>query len=125
MRIKDGLTAPAQAALGDGFEMPKLSQFEGVAWPLLPQRPAHLLSRRFAHWDALLEDAAQEVRAGLSAPRPLYQRLRGPRHTPPSCPPLAGALPPPREPLPCLPPAPLPGNGHHPPRAAPRSPPLP
>src|SRR3546814_5513740 len=46
MRIKDGLTAPAQAALGDGFEMPKLSQFEGVAWPLLQQRPAHLLSRR-------------------------------------------------------------------------------
>src|SRR3546814_1092247 len=28
MRIKDGLTAPAQAALGDGFEMPKLSQVD-------------------------------------------------------------------------------------------------
>src|SRR3546814_11210634 len=39
MRIKDGLTAPAPAALGDGFEMPKLSQFEGVACPLLQQRP--------------------------------------------------------------------------------------
>src|SRR3546814_10890421 len=74
MRIKDGLTAPAQAALGDGFEMPKLSQFEGVAWPLLQQRPAHLLSRRFATWDALLEDAAQEVRDGLSAQGPLDQR---------------------------------------------------
>src|SRR3546814_19504093 len=58
MRIKDGLTAPAQSALGDGFEMPKLAQFEGVALPLLKQRPAHLLSRRFRTRVAPLEDAA-------------------------------------------------------------------
>src|SRR3546814_10053484 len=74
MRIKDGLTAPAQAALGDGFEMPKLSQFEGVAWPLLQQRPAHLLSRRFATWDALMEDAAVEARDALAAQGPLGGR---------------------------------------------------
>src|SRR3546814_6881177 len=63
MRIKDGLTAPAQAALGDGFEMPKLSQFEGVAWPLLQQRPAHLLSRRFATWDARSEEHTSELQS--------------------------------------------------------------
>src|SRR3546814_17470351 len=62
MRIKDGLTAPAQAALGDGFEMPKLSQFEGVAWPLLQQRPAHLPSRRFATWAATMGAARSAVR---------------------------------------------------------------
>src|SRR3546814_14749279 len=93
MRIKDGLTAPAQAALGDGFEMPKLSQFEGVAWPLLQQRPAHLLSRRFATWDALMEDAAVEERDALSAQGPLGERTRGDRHPAPPCPPLAGASP--------------------------------
>src|SRR3546814_20991001 len=81
MRIKDGLAAPAQAALGDGFEMPKLSQFEGVAWPLLQQRPAHLLSRRFATWDALMEDAAVEVRDALSAQGPLGERTWGARNT--------------------------------------------
>src|SRR3546814_10599902 len=93
MRIKDGLTAPAQAALGDGFEMPKLSQFEGVAWPLLQQRPAHLLSRRFATWDALMEDAAVEAREALSAHGPLGERTWGERHTAHICHPLAGPIP--------------------------------
>src|SRR3546814_11962789 len=105
MRIKDGLTAPAQAALGDGFEMPKLSQFEGVAWPLLQQRPAHLLSRRFATWDALMEDAAVEVRDALSAHGPLGERTWGARTTAHICHPPAGPTPMLGEPLLVLPPA--------------------
>ncbi|MCA1714546.1 MAG: penicillin acylase family protein, partial [Gammaproteobacteria bacterium] len=47
-RIRDGLTAPAQAALGDDFAMPDFPQLEGVVWPLLQQRPVHLMPRRFA-----------------------------------------------------------------------------
>ena len=46
-RLLDGLLAPARAAMGDRFSMPDLPQFEGVAWPLVRQRPAHLLPRRF------------------------------------------------------------------------------
>ena len=60
-RIADGLTAPARVALGKDFVMPDLPQLEGVVWPLVEQRPAHLLSRRYASWDALLEDAARSV----------------------------------------------------------------
>ncbi|MFC3717268.1 penicillin acylase family protein [Luteimonas soli] len=113
-RIGDGLAAPAQAALGDGFEMPKLSQLEGVAWPLLQQRPAHLLSRRFATWDALLEDAAQEVRDGLSAQGPLGQRTWGERNTAHICHPLASAIPLLGERLLCMPPDQLDGDGNMP-----------
>src|SRR5690606_18093314 len=118
-RIGDGLAAPAQAALGDGFEMPKLSQFEGVAWPLLQQRPAHLLSRRFPTWDALLEDAAAEVRDGLSVQGPLAQRTWGERNTADSCHPLAGAIPLIGDRLLCMPPDRLPGDGNMPGVAAP------
>src|SRR3546814_1769553 len=114
MRIKDGLAAPAQAALGDGFEMPKLSQFEGVAWPLLQQRPAHLLSRRFATWDALMEDAAVEVRDALSAQGPLGERTWGERNTAHICHPLAGAIPLLGERLLCMPPDQLDGDGNMP-----------
>src|SRR3546814_4822522 len=100
--------------------MPKLSQFEGVAWPLLQQRPAHLLSRRFATWDALLEDAAQEVRDGLSAQGPLDQRIWGERNTAHICHPLAGAIPLLGERLLCMPPDQLDGDGNMPRVAAPR-----
>ncbi|HST43960.1 MAG TPA: penicillin acylase family protein, partial [Luteimonas sp.] len=75
-RLLDGLTAPAQAALGTAFAMPELPQFEGVAWPLVQARPAHLLPRRFGcapmpaaggcGWDALFEEAAREVRDELA-----------------------------------------------------------
>ena len=41
----DGLTAPARAALGEDFVMPDLPQLEGVVWPLVTQRPPHLLPR--------------------------------------------------------------------------------
>lgn len=92
-RIADGLTAPAQAALGADFVMPEFPQFEGVAWPLLQQRPVHLLSRRFDSWDALLEDAAKEVRDDLSQHGALTKRTWGERNTAKICHPLANALP--------------------------------
>ncbi|MFT3762239.1 MAG: penicillin acylase family protein [Pseudoxanthomonas sp.] len=108
-RIADGLTAPAQAALGDDFRMPYLPQFEGVVWPLLEQRPANLLSRRYScespakartsmcgdanGWDALLEDAARAVRDDLARHGPLEQRRWGERNAAKICHPLAMALP--------------------------------
>lgn len=92
-RIADGLTAPAQVALGPGFVMPDLPQLEGVAWPLVTQRPPHLLPRRHASWQALFEDAAREVRDQLSRQGPLAQRRWGERNTAAICHPLASALP--------------------------------
>ncbi len=113
-RIQNGLTAPAQAALGEEFVMPDLPQIESVAWPLLQSRPAHLLPRRFETWDALLADAARDLRTQLEAAGPLDQRRWGERNTARICHPLAGALPGLlRGPL-CMPAEPLRGDGHMP-----------
>ncbi len=109
-RIEDGLTAPAKAALGNDFTMPSLRQLEGVAWPLVTQRPAHLLPRRYAScavpaqahaefcqrlsgWDALLEDAAHEVGVYYAETGPLKERTWGERNTARICHPLASSIP--------------------------------
>jgi penicillin amidase len=113
-RLLDGLTAPAQAALGEGFVMPDLPQFEGVAWPLVTQRPANLLPRRFANWDALLEDAARQVRRDLSAKGPLSQRTWGEQNTARICHPLSMALPAFARQWLCMPSDPLPGDSNMP-----------
>ncbi|NCT72343.1 MAG: penicillin acylase family protein [Xanthomonadaceae bacterium] len=110
-RIADGLTAPAQAALGDDFVMPDLPQLEGAVWPLLEQRPPHLLSRRYTTWDALLEDAAKEVRDDLAGQGPLAERRWGERNTAKICHPLANALPAFLKPKLCMPGEPLAGDG--------------
>ena len=110
-RIADGLTAPAQAALGDDFIMPDLPQLEGAVWPLLVERPAHLLPRRFDSWEALLEDAASEVRDELAQRGPLEQRNWGERNTAKICHPLANALPALIKPALCMPADQLPGDG--------------
>jgi len=114
LRVADGLTAPAQAALGKEFVMPDLPQLEGVVWPLLGERPANLLPRRFASWEALLEDAAAQVRDDLSGHGPLEQRTWGERNTAKICHPLAGALPAMLKPALCMPADPLPGGGDMP-----------
>jgi penicillin amidase len=110
-RIADGLTAPAQAAMGDDFVIPDLPQLEGAVWPLLSERPAHLLSRRFTSWEALLEDAAVEVRDDLLERGPLEQRTWGERNTAKICHPLANALPATLKPALCMPADPLNGDG--------------
>lgn len=109
-RLLDGLTAPARAAMGEDFEMPGVGQFEGVAWPLVTQRPMHLLPRRFASWDALFEDAAREVRDDLKKQGPLAGRTWGERNTAKICHPLAMALPGFAKPALCMPADPLPGD---------------
>lgn len=92
-RVLDGLTAPAQVALGKDFVMPGLQQQESFVWPLVTQRPAHLLAPRHASWDALLEDAAREVRDDLKPKGPLSARAWGEQNTAKICHPLARALP--------------------------------
>ena len=110
-RIADGLTAPAQVALGKDFIMPDLPQLEGVVWPLLAERPANLRSRRFSSWEELLEDAARQVRDDLSAQGPLEQRTWGERNTAKICHPLANALPALLKPALCMPFDQLHGDG--------------
>ena len=109
-RIGDGLTAPAQAALGKDFTMPALPQLEGVAWPLVTQRPLHLLSRQYSSWDVLFEDAAREVRDELAKQGPLSERVWGEQNTARICHPLAGALPAFAKRALCMPFEPLPGD---------------
>ena len=113
-RIRDGLLAPAEAALGDKFVMPDLPQLEGVAWPMVTQRPVHLLSPRFANWDALFEDAAKQVRDDLSKHGALAQRRWGERNTAAICHPLARALPSLFKRWLCMPPDELPGDAYMP-----------
>ena len=110
-RVAEGLTAPAHAKLGKDFKMPAFQQLEGVVWPLLAQRPPHLLSRKFASWDALLEDAAKEVRDELKAQGPLAERTWGERNTAAICHPLAKAIPLVGKPLLCMPSDQLSGDG--------------
>lgn len=112
-RLVDGLTAPARAKLGKDFEVPSLPQFEGAAWPLVTQRPAHLLPRRFDTWQALFEDAARDVRDRLVDAGPLAESTWGKANTARICHPLARALPFAR-PMLCMPADELPGDGSMP-----------
>jgi len=112
-RIARGLLAPAEAALGDDFEAPALTQLEGVAWPMVTQRPPHLLPRPHADWAALFEDAAAAVRDSLTR-GPLAGRNWGEANTARICHPLADALPGPLRNRLCMPAEPLPGDSHMP-----------
>lgn len=125
-RIADGLAAPALATLGSDFALPSLPHLEGVAWPLVGARPAHLLPRRYScatrapddarcddagdGWTALFEDAALEVRDELGQAGPLQARSWGERNTAAICHPLAGAIPVLGRRLLCMPATPLPGD---------------
>lgn len=110
-RVAEGLTAPAHAALGDKFDMPAFQQLEGTVWPLVTQRPQHLLSKKYATWDALFEDAAKDIRDELKAQGPLAERTWGERNTAAICHPLAKAIPLIGKSLLCMPPDRLSGDG--------------
>ncbi len=112
-RIAEGLTAPARAALGKEFEVPSMPQLEGVVWPLLVQRPAHLLPRRFDSWDALLQDAARDVHEEFGRVA-AEDRTWGARNTARICHPLAGALPALFKHSLCMPANPLRGDANMP-----------
>jgi penicillin amidase len=71
----------------------RLAQLEGVAWPMLQQRPANLLPPAFDSWDALLIDAARRTESELAKQGPLAKRTWGERNTAAICHPIARALP--------------------------------
>ncbi|MBB4129421.1 penicillin acylase family protein [Xanthomonas sp. 3075] len=92
--VAAGLRAPAQAALGDSFLIPRRTPLEGIVWPLLQQRPANLLPPTYPSWDQLLIEAARTVQTDLTAKEgPLSERTWGERNTAAICHPLARALP--------------------------------
>ncbi|MCD7098985.1 penicillin acylase family protein [Stenotrophomonas sp. MMGLT7] len=107
-RIAAGLLAPARDALGERMPMPRLSQLEGVAWPLLQQQPAHLLPPGHASWPALLDAAAAQVLAELDVDG--KPRGWGTHNTASICHPLAQALPAVARRWLCMPADPLPGD---------------
>lgn len=108
--LTEGLLAPAKAQLGDAYLEPRLAQLEGVAWPMLQQRPAHLLPPSFQSWDALLVDAARRTESELAAQGPLAHRTWGERNTAAICHPVARALPAFASRWLCMPADPLPGD---------------
>jgi len=110
--LKTSLLSPAKYALGQAFILPRLAQFEGVAWPLLEQRPAHLLPAPFKTWDELLNKSAQQLANQLENNHDLTW---GKRNTAAICHPLMRALPDAARPWLCMPPDPLPGD-HNVPR---------
>jgi len=110
--LKAGFFAPARAQLGADFQPPRLAQFEGVAVPLLTQRPLHLLPPPFASWDELLEQSAVQVAQQAEASPTAYRW--GERNRATICHPLAPALPQALKPWLCMPPDALPGDHNMP-----------
>ncbi|ROP79610.1 penicillin amidase [Stenotrophomonas rhizophila] len=109
-RVGEGLLAPAKAQLGEAYLEPRLGQFEGVLWPLVTERPAHLLPPPSASWTALLTDTAKALEADLSSQGPLDARTWGERNTASICHPVSRALPNVARRWLCMPGDPLPGD---------------
>ena len=113
--VEAALLAPAKAQLGERFIAPKLAQFEGVIWPMLEQRPAHLLPPSFQSWDALLADSARKLETDLAAQGPdLAARSWGERNTSAICHPVSRALPALFKRWLCMKREPLPGDDNMP-----------
>jgi len=109
--VSAGLLAPAKQRLGDAYLEPRLAQIEGVLWPLVNERPAHLLPPPYASWEALLADAARRLEADLAAQGPnLAERSWGERNTAAICHPVSRALPAVARPWLCMPTDRLPGD---------------
>jgi len=94
-----------------GTQWPIPEQFEGVLWPLVSQRPAHLLLSADTDWTAQFEDMAAFVIDSLQTQGPLGEHTWGERNTAAICHPLARALPAFTRRWLCMPPDPLPGDG--------------
>ncbi len=92
--VEAGLLAPARSALGADFLPPRLPQLEAVAWPLLSERPPHLLPAPFTTWDELLAASAKRLEADLAEHgSDLSRHTWGERNTAAICHPVSRALP--------------------------------
>lgn len=85
-----GLTQPAQDA-DDWFSVSSLSQFEGVVWQILQERPSHLLPDGYQDWAQFLASQARAVEAELGPD--LTTKTWGARNTVTIEHPLSGAVP--------------------------------
>ena len=113
--VSEGLLAPAKETLGDDYLEPRLAQLEGVLWPLVSERPAHLLPPPHASWDALLADAARGLEGSLAETGPeLDKRTYGELNTAAICHPVSAALPAFAKRWLCMPADPLPGDNNMP-----------
>lgn len=113
--LEAGLLAPARQKLGEAYVAPRLPQLEGVAWPLLEQRPPNLLPPPFKSWDELLAHSARQLETDLAAQGgDLAARTWGERNTAAICHPVSRALPTLFKRWLCMPAQPLPGDGNMP-----------
>jgi penicillin G amidase len=112
---ESALLAQAKTTLGENYLEPRLAQFEGVLWPLVTERPQHLLPPSYDTWDALLADAARGVEGALAEQGPsLSDRTWGEMNTADICHPISRALPAFARPWLCMPADPLPGDSNMP-----------
>lgn len=109
-RVSEGLLAPARTALGEAYLEPRLAQLEGVLWPLVTERPLHLLPPPYTRWETLLADTARALEADLREQGPLEARTWGERNTAAICHPVSRALPAVARPWLCMPADALPGD---------------
>lgn len=74
--VIEGLLHPVRERYPD-LELIRMRQLEAVVWQLLEERPAHLLSPRFATYEALLSAAVTHAveRVRQSHPGPLGERV--------------------------------------------------
>jgi penicillin amidase len=113
--MEGALLAPAKEQLGERYIPPKLAQFEGLLWPLLSERPPHLLPPPYESWDALLADSALQLEKDLAEQGPdLAQRSWGERNTAAICHPVSMALPGLFKRWLCMPAQPLAGDDNMP-----------
>lgn len=113
--LQAALLEPAKTKLGEDYIAPNLAQFEGVLWPLLEQRPAHLLPPPLESWDALLADSARQLERELAKQGPdLGERSWGERNTAAICHPVSAALPSLFKPWLCMKSQPLSGDSDMP-----------
>lgn len=113
--MEGALLAPAKEQLGERYIPPKLAQFEGLLWPLLNERPPHLLPPPYESWDALLADSALQLEKDLAEQGPdLAQRSWGERNTAAICHPVSMALPGLFKRWLCMPAQPLAGDDNMP-----------
>jgi penicillin amidase len=88
----ESLTAPARND-AFAFDYTNIRRLDGPVWRLVHERPAHLLDRRYATWDALLLDAADRAIAALTDAGPLAARTWGEQNAADISHPLASAVP--------------------------------
>jgi penicillin G amidase len=97
MHVIEATLAPFEAlakARFEEFKLPSAQGYEAAVWAMLEARPAHLLDRRHADWNALLVAAAERIEKELGGENGgLAARNWGERNTAAIRHPLSRALP--------------------------------